>query len=207
MNIIIFGATGNAGKHLVKQALEKGHEVTAFSRNAQSPGINHPQLKIWQGNVLSAVDVADSVKGKDVILCALGAGRKGVVRSEGTLNIIKGMKKHGIKRLVCQTTLGCGDSKGNLDFFWKYIMFGWFLKAAFLDHELQEKYIIESNLDWTIVRPGAFTDGEITRKFKSGFSATDKNIKLKISKADLAYFMLNQVDDEKSIGKAISLSY
>ena len=65
------------------------------------------------------------------------------------------------------STLGAGDSQGNLNFFWKNIMFGWFLKNIFLDHELQEQYVRNSALDWTIVRPGAFTSGEKNRYLSS----------------------------------------
>lgn len=75
------------------------------------------------------------------------------------------MEKAGIRRFICQTTLGAGDSWGNLNFFWKYIMFGTILRDVFADHERQENYVKQSRLDWTIVRPGAFMDG-CARRFE-----------------------------------------
>src|SRR5687768_9163095 len=147
MRLIIFGATGSVGRQLVMQALELGHEVTAFTRNTDSlKEIPNKNLHIRQGDVLNAISVYEAVKGHDAVMCSLGAGRKGVVRSKGTENIVNAMKQAGIKRFICQSTLGTGDSNGNLNFFWKHIMFGWFLKEAYRDHELQEQYVLNSPL-------------------------------------------------------------
>lgn len=208
MRLIIFGSTGNIGQHLVSQALEQGHEVTAFTRHAEKLGnIDHKNLFIYQGDVLNEDIVREAVKSHDAVLCSLGAGRKGTVRAKGTDNIIKAMYQSGIKRLICQSTLGAGDSIGNLNFFWKHIMFGWFLKEAFLDHELQEKHVMKSGLDWTIVRPAAFTKGKMTGNYHHGFSSTDRTLTLKISCADVAQFMLSQIQSTVYLKKTPGLSY
>jgi putative NADH-flavin reductase len=208
MKLIIFGSTGTVGLQLVQQALELGHEVTAFARSPQKlEQIKNSHLSVFTGDVMQPGQVANAINGHDVVLCALGAGRKGRLRSTGTKHIIEAMKKNGVKRFICQTSLGNGDSRGNLNFFWKHIMFGWFLKEAYLDHEQQEQFIFESGLDWTIVRPAAFTDGEMTGHYKHGFSANDKKIRLKISRADLALFMLMQVTDKRYLKKTPGLSY
>ena len=208
MKIIIFGATGTIGRQLVFQALMQGHQVTAFVRDRQKLNdIDHPKLSFAEGNVLNAASVVSHVKGHDAVLCALGAGRKGTVRSVGTKNIIDAMQLNGINKLICQTTLGCGDSWSNINFFWKRIMFGWFLKEAFLDHELQEQHIFKSGLKWTIIRPAAFIKGEVTGNFKHGFSPADKAIKLKISRPDVALFMLEQLDSDQYLQKTPGLSY
>ena len=208
MKLIVFGSTGTVGKQVVLQALAMGHEVTAFARNPQKlKDIEHKNLRIFQGDVFDANAVENAVKGHEVVFCTLGAGRKGRVRSEGTLNIIRAMEKTGIKRFICQSTLGAGDSKGNLNFVWKYIMFGFLLKEAYLDHELQEKYIMQSKLDWTIVRPAVLTDGKATGNYKHGFSSNDNKLKLKISRADAALFMLMQLTASQYLRKAPGLSY
>lgn len=207
MNVIIFGATGSIGRHLVGQACAQGHKVTAFARNAGAIKHTHANLKIVAGDVLDPEAVADAVQEHDAALCALGAGRKGSVRASGTANIIKGMHRHRIKRFICQTTLGAGDSAANLNFFWKYIMFGLLLRPMFADHAQQENHIMASGLDWTIVRPGAFTDGPETGNYKHGFSASEKNTALKISRADVAAFMLAQLNDDTYLHKTPGLSY
>jgi putative NADH-flavin reductase len=117
------------------------------------------------------------------------------------------MEELNVNRLICQTTLGCGESWNNLNFFWKKIMFGWFLKKVFIAHENQEKVVFQSDLDWTIVRPSAFTNGELTKKFKTDFSSGNNSLKLKISRADVAYFMLQQLTSSKYNRKAVGISY
>ena len=208
MKLIIFGATGTIGKPLILQALTLEHAVTAFVREKNKlQDIAHPLLTVYEGDVLNSSSVEKAVQGHDAVICVLGAGRKGVVRAEGTRNIIRAMEKAGIKRFICQSTLGAGDSQANLNFFWKRIMFGWLLKEAFKDHELQEQYIRQSKLDWIIVRPGAFTDGKATGNFRHGFAPHDRSIKLKISRADVAMFLLMQLDSDDYLRKTPGLSY
>lgn len=156
---------------------------------------------------MDLASVERAVQGREAVLCSIGAGRKGEVRAVGTQNIIIAMENAGVRRLICQTTLGVGDSRDNLNFFWKYVMFGGLLRQAYADHTLQENYVRESNLDWTIVRPGAFTDGEHTGKYRHGFPSTDKSIKLKISRADVADFMLKQLTSDTYLHGSPGLSY
>ena len=210
MNLVIFGSTGTIGKHLVQQALDLNHRVTAFTRSPEKLyDLRASKLTITTGDVLDSISVTQAVRGHDIVLIALGAGRKGRVRFEGTRNIVSAMEEVGVKRLICQSTLGAGDSWENLNFFWKRIMFGWFLKEAFEDHERQEEIVRKSNLDWTIVRPGAFTDGNLTGGYKHGFPPQDRSVKLKISRADVALFMfmLMQISTSQYLRKTPALSY
>jgi putative NADH-flavin reductase len=210
MNVIVFGSTGTVGKHLIEQSLGKGHNVTAFCRDPNKvTNSQHPNLSVITGDVFNFNDVVKAIKEQEIVFIALGSGknRTSVVRSQGTKNIIDAMKLVGVKRLICQTTLGAGDSKGNLNFFWKNIMFGWFLKKVYLDHELQEEYVMKSKLYWTIVRTSAFTDGEKTSKYRHGFGPDDKSLKLKISRADVADFILEQLNSDRYLRKTPGLSY
>ncbi len=111
MNLLAFGATGSVGRQVVAQALEQGHAVTAFVRDPAKLDIADPQLQVFEGDVLDPSAVEAAMHGHDAVLCALGAGRKGVVRSEGTRNIISAMEKSGVTRLICQSTLGVGDRR------------------------------------------------------------------------------------------------
>ena len=207
MKLVIFGATGSIGHHLVTQALEQGHTVTAFTRDVARVDIKHSNLRVIQGDVMDGATVEYAVRGQEAVLCSIGAGRKGAVRAEGTKNIIEAMEKTGVRRFICQSTLGVGDSQGNLNFFWKYIMFGLLLRPAYADHVAQEDYVKQSNLDWIIVRPGAFIDGVRTGEYKHGFPGTDKTAKLKIARADVADFMLKQLTDDTYLHKTPGLSY
>ncbi|PZD70550.1 3 beta-hydroxysteroid dehydrogenase/Delta 5--_4-isomerase [Acaryochloris thomasi RCC1774] len=207
MLLLIFGATGSVGHQVVEQALEQGHSVAAFTRNPQKLNIQHPNLKFIEGDVMNSPAVEQAVQGKEAVLCSLGAGRNGVIRSEGTRNIVKAMEKASVQRLICQSTLGVGDSRANLDFFWKYIMFGLLLRPAYTDHVFQEAYVRQSRLDWTIVRPAAFTDEGRTGAYQHGFTGSEKGLTLKISRADVADFMLKQLGDNTYLHKTPGLSY
>lgn len=207
MKLLIFGSTGSIGRQLVKQALEHGHTVTAFARDPSKLDIKHDNLKVVQGDVMDLPSVEKALQGQDAVLCSLGAGRKGMVRSAGTRNIVRAMEKTGIRRFICQSTLGVGDSWDNLNFLWKYIMFRGLLRQAYADHVSQEDYVKQSHLDWTIVRPGAFTDGNRTGEYRHGFAGTDRTTTLKISRADVADFMLKQLMDDTYLHKTPGLSY
>lgn len=208
MKLIIFGATGTVGRMLVAQALEAGHQVTAFTRSGRFDGPRNDNLHVVMGDVLDPAAVSRAIAGQEAVLCALGAGRKGGVRAPGTANIIAGMKENGVRRLICHSTLGAGDSEGNLTFFWKYVMFGLLLRSAYIDHQIQEQHVRASGLDWTIVRPAAFTDGPRTGTYQHGFSNTStRGLKLKISRADIADFMLAQLGSDDYLHQAPGLSY
>jgi len=207
MNLVIFGATGSVGRRLVDQALNSHHLVTAFCRHSANLGLDHINLRHHDGDVLDPAAVSHAVKGHDAVLITLGAGRKGVVRSIGTGHIIAAMKHHGVNRLICLSTLGAGDSRVHLNFFWKQIMFGLVLKNAYADHEAQEKLVRKSGLDWTIVRPAAFTDGSASDPYKHGFPPSEKDLKLKISRAGVAGFMLQQLTDTTYLHQSPGLSY
>lgn len=205
MRILVFGATGSVGSVIIEQALEQDHQVTAFSRSASKLEAS-PDLRIAEGDVLNYESVEKAVPNHDAVLIALGAGSKGIIRSKGTKNIIRAMEQVDIRRLICLSTLGSGDSWERLTFFWKYIMFGIILRKAYADHQRQEQYIKDSNLDWTVVRAGAFTDGKLTGEYKHGLLRND-NPKFKISRADVADFMLRQLQDNTYLHRTPGITY
>ena len=206
MKVLIFGATGATGRHLVEQALTQGHAVTAFVRNPAK--LESTNLQIIQGDVLDAASVERAVQGQDAVVCALGApaSDKTMLRSSGTRNILRAMEKAGVQRFVCQSSLGFGDSRDILPFHFKYVLVPLILRHAFTDHECQEKLIRQSGLEWTIVRPANLTNGDHAGVYKQGFAVTEKT-KLKISRADVADFMLKQLSDDTYVHKTPGLSY
>ncbi|MBE9241223.1 NAD(P)-dependent oxidoreductase [Synechocystis salina] len=209
MKLVIFGATGTVGRQAVQQALEQGHTVTAFARNLTKLDIQHPQLRLAQGDVMDSVAVETAIQGQDAVLCVLGAGKqlKSTIRSEGTQQIIKAMQQVGVRRLICLSTLGAGESWSNLNFYWKYVMFGFILRQVFADHQRQEALVKSSGLDWTIVRPSALTDGPHTGQYHHSFPSSERNITLQISRADVADFLLKQLSNQSSLYQSPSLSY
>lgn len=155
LHLTVFGATGSVGRHVIDQALARGHRVTAFTRHPESiePATG---LEVVGGDVLDHAAVRTAVAGRDAVIVALGDGRRGGVREAGTRAVVEAMSDLGVRRLVCQSTLGAGDSRGNLDLIWKHLMFGLLLRRAYADHQRQEDVVRASTLDWTILRPAAF---------------------------------------------------
>lgn len=209
MNILIFGATGGTGRQLVAQGLAQGHTVTAFARQPARITTRHPSLRIVQGDVLDFDSVRAAVPGHEAVLSALGApgGQKAPVRSVGTRHILQAMEQAGVARFVCLTTLGMGDSRALLPFAYKYLIVPLFLGPAFADSEVQEQCIRQSRADWTIARPGTLTNGPRTGAYRHGFPPTEKALKIKISRADVADFMLGQLASAAYSRQAVSLSY
>jgi putative NADH-flavin reductase len=141
------------------------------------------------------------------LLAILILFRRTTTLSEGTKNIVRAMEKLGVKRFVCESSLGIGDSKGQLGPLYNYALIPILLRNIFADKEIQEQLIKQSKLDWVIVRPAALTNGPRTRVYRSGFDAADKSIRAKISRADVADFMLGQLTSDVWLSKTPGLSY
>ena len=209
MELIIFGSTGYTGRQVMTQALEQGHDVTAFARSPEKLDQKHEKLQVIKGDVLDFASVERAIQGQDVVLCALGMPPKDKnnLRANGTKNIIRAMEKTDVKRFICQSSYGVGDTSDTLPFLMKYLIVPFILRHAFADHEIQENYIKESQLDWIIARPAALTDGEHTGSYQHGFTADNKTVTFKISRADTADFMLKQLADNSYLHRTPSISY
>lgn len=209
MKLLVFGATGKIGQHLMDQALKLGHDVTAFVRNPKKLRQSHKNLRTIQGDVLDPSSVTDALEGHDAVLCALGTPihDKQGLRAKGTKIIADAMEETGVRRLICLSGFGAGDSRDLLPFHYKYLIFPFLLNNVFADHEDQETFVRNSSLDWTLVRPGNFTKGKHTGRYQHGFTAMDKSIKLKISHEDVADFMLWQLAEDVYVHKTPALSY
>jgi putative NADH-flavin reductase len=210
MNILVFGATGGTGRQLVAQALQQGHTVTAFVRTPAKLALQHAHLRLVQGDVLDYDAVRAAMLGQDAVLSALGAPARqtrDTLRSDGTRTILRAMESAGLRRFICLTTLGIGDSADALPFAYKYFIVPLFLRHAFADSALQEHYIRQSDADWTIARPGTLTNGPHTGLYQQGFAPTANGLQIKIARADVADFMLRQLHDTTYWHREVSLSY
>jgi putative NADH-flavin reductase len=206
MNLVIFGATGKTGIELVKQALEKGHAVTAFVRDPSRLAITHEHLSTVTGDVFDPVSVAAAVQGQDAVICALGAGsdlKKTTVRTTGTINVISAMKEHDVKRLLAVTAMGVGESWDSLSLINK-LFFAVLLKSARDDHEAQEIAIKDSGLEWTIIRPSGLTDTPRTGVYEVGENIHAKTSR--IARADVADLIIRQVEQNTLVGKAVTIT-
>ncbi|WP_164019761.1 NAD(P)-dependent oxidoreductase [Pyxidicoccus trucidator] len=170
MRVLVVGATGGSGRATVEELLSAGHEVTAFARRPDALSVASEHLKSFKGDATNPEDVERAVRGQDAVIVTLGIrenplavrmrGSTGTpldVRSKGTRNVISAMRKHGIRKLVVQTTYGVGETRGRLPLKWRLI-FSLLLKPQIADTERQEREVRESGLDWVLAQPVGLTD-------------------------------------------------
>ena len=207
MKVLIIGATGATGKILMREALAQGHQVTALARNPSALVPEDHRLRVLQGNALDVSSVEAAVVGQDAVLLALGtrSSRPTTLFSESTQNVIGAMDKHGVRRLVCITGVGVGDSKGHVGFLYDRIIRPLVVKNVYEDKERQEEAIEQSDLEWVIVRPAQLTDKPARGEYRVfvGGSYTAKTI----SREDVADFTLAQVKDGTYVHKMPVISY
>ncbi|AHK79791.1 epimerase [Ectothiorhodospira haloalkaliphila] len=200
MKIAVFGGTRGVGAQVVEQAVKRGHSCRVLARNPESvPDL--PEVVAIKGDVLDPDAVSRVLEGCEAVVISLGPTRKSppTVCSEGTRLIIEAMQRHGIQRVVAVSSMGVGESAQQVPLFFK-IVSAIFLRGVMKDKEAQEKILKESPLDWTIVRPGGLFDGPPTGNYQAGVDVD--TIAARISRADVASFVLIQLDDETYLRQA-----
>ncbi|GAA3924212.1 SDR family oxidoreductase [Hymenobacter algoricola] len=210
MKLLIFGASGATGRQLVQQALDQQFSVTAFVRSPARFTLSHPNLRVVQGDILQPETVEAAVPGHDAVLSALGVSQNRVgdtTLSDGTQTILEAMWRHGVRRFIAETSLGVGSSRGEEGFVFRRVIRPLFLKHVFADKERQEALVQASPLDWVIVRPAGLTNGPRTGDYKVALSFANTRIRGRISRADVADFMLKQVATAAFVGRAVGISY
>jgi putative NADH-flavin reductase len=141
------------------------------------------------------------------LLAIFVAQRRTTTLSDGTTNIVRAMEELGVRRFVCESSLGIGDSRGQWGFLYKYILIPLLLRNVFADKELQERVIKDSKLQWVIVRPAALTNGPRIGTYRSWTGLPNAPIRRKISRADVADFMLKQLAEDTYLARTPALSY
>ena len=212
MKIVVFGGSSGTGLSVVEQALEVGHEVTAFANIPPAVTIENPKFHFVHGNVFNSEDVEAAIAGQDAVICTLGVrpGSTKPVCSKGTENIITAMKKLGVKRFICQSgfmVAALDGEKREVSWFYPIILpFFPKVKTMFADKVIQERAIEQSDLDWVIVRPARLTDTPRTGRYKVGVPLS-MGMNAKIARADVADFMLKQVSDDTYLRKVARIRY
>jgi len=209
MKIIVFGASRGVGLKVVEQALEAGHIVTAFVRSPEKFGVKHANLTVFKGDSMDAAAVEKAIAGHEAVISALGPTRPPVpqMMEISAKNIVAGMKKHGVRRLVSTTGAGVRQPEDKPKFADHLIGFllNLLAKDVVLDSAENVKVIQASDLDWTVVRYPRLMDGEHTRKYRVGFVGKDSGTQL--SRADGADFVLKELTEKKWLRKLPLASY
>ncbi|MBX3054745.1 MAG: SDR family oxidoreductase [Caldilineaceae bacterium] len=209
MKIVVFGASRGVGYQVVQQALAAGHTVTAFVRSPETFSLQHPNLSIFQGDATDAAAVEKAIDGHDAVISALGPTRPPVpqMMERAAKNIVAGMKKHGVRRLVSTTGAGVRQPEDQpklidhlIGFLLKLVA-----KDVVLDSAANVRVLQASGLDWTIVRYPRLLDGEKKGSYRVGYLGKDSGTQ--ISRADGADFVLKELTEQQWLHKLPVVSY
>jgi len=208
MRITIFGASGGTGKHLVQQALAAGHEVTAFVRTPAKLNVQHACLRIVQGDVIDAAAVEQAVKGAEAVVSVLNTrlGAKGRPITEGARNILAAMHKFGVRRLVFSAAPSARFPQDAPDLRFR-VMIGLvrlIARSGAEDMIGSVEAVRASDVDWEIVRLSFPAEGPKTGQVKVGY--LDKQTGMRISRADAAAFILQELQEAKYLRQAPVIS-
>lgn len=208
MNVTIFGATGKTGIEVVRHALDQGYEVTAFVRDPARLGIEHDRLSIVQGDAEEREPVERAVEGADAVISALGQTRTSSPRllTRAGENIMRAMEKHGVERFISLVGAGVDTPQDESTIGRKFMrgLMKVFARDVLEDAQMHAEQVMASDLEWTLVRPPRLTEGEEQGDYRSGQLSLGPGAKL--SRADLADFMVRQLDTREYVGKAPMVS-
>lgn len=198
--IALFGASGQTGQHFLEKALEKGYEVKALARSPEKISQTSPKLEIHKGDVLNLEDVQQTVEGADIVVSLFGhvKGSPEWLQTNGTKNIVQAMKDHDVDRIISLSGGGLPfPEKDEPKFADKLIRT--IMKIAvpkILNDAIKHHQVLrDSGLNWTIVRGPRLTNDPGSGTYRVGWVGV--NASTKISREDLAAFILTQVNDEK----------
>lgn len=193
MKVLVLGATGGTGRLIVHDALEKGHSVVALVRSAA--GADLPGAVLIEGDARNEVILTRALNGCDAVVSALGTGmgfRKVSLLTEATRALILAMTHSGVRRLVCISALGVGDSRGHGGFVFDRIFQPLLLSEAYKDKERQEAAIRSSSLDWVTVRPGMLTNDPARGSVRAIVDVAGVKGG-KVARGDVARFVVEQL--------------
>ena len=207
--ILVVGATGGTGREVVLQALAAGHDVTALARTATRLPIEHPKLRTIDGALpQDAALLSNAMAGQDVVISALGRGRSLASQrliEQSVPAVLRAMRAHGVRRLIFTSAIGVGDAVRDIPFL-PALFARTLLRGLYADKIIGQGMVRESGLDWTIAQPAGLTDGIRTERYQAAERLALSGVP-KISRADVAHFLLAQIEDRTNIGKTLVLAY
>jgi putative NADH-flavin reductase len=209
-NVVVLGANGGIGKQAVAQALNAGYQVTAILRTPGNLQISHPNLRIVQGDVMRPETLEGLLKSQDFVISAIGKNslKKTKLYSEGNKNLIEAMKRAGTTRafFISASGLELNHTHSLPVRFATRFFLQILLRNMYADLGLMERIIKESNLNWTIMRPPKLLDGPGTGVYRAAINNHVVN-GLKISRADVAHFMVNNLTSDAVYKKTVEVAY
>ena len=205
MNLLVLGATGPTGRHVVDQALAAGHRVTAFVRDPAKLPVRHERLAVVSGDLTAdGPALLDATRGQDAVISAIGVGQSFASRRLFELSmpaVIAAMREAGVKRLVQISAFGVGDTFAQIPLFPRLFV-RTLLAGIYADKERGEEILRKSGLDWTIVYPAGLTNGPPTGRYRFGEHLEMHGFPT-VARADVADLMLKAAADPAMIHRRL----
>ncbi len=208
MRLLVLGATGRVGRQVVDGALARHHEITALVRSTETLADAAGAVTVARGDARDLAAVVSAVAGQDAIVYALGAGnvRSTTLFSESTRVLLEAMRREGLRRLVCVTGVGAGETKGHGGLVYDWIVFPLFTKGVYADKDRQEALIRDSGTDWTIVRPAPFRNRTPPGPLRV-ITEVDGITLRKIAIHEVAVFLLDEVEQNRYVHQTIFIGH
>lgn len=209
LKVLVLGATGGTGRAIVRQARARGYEVTALVRSP-GKGAELEGARLIIGDARDEATLRRALKGQDAVISSLGTPasplRKVTLLSSATRALVSAMKAEHVKRLVCITGIGAGDSRGHGGFLFDNVLFPLLLRNVYADKDRQEAIVRDSGLDWVLVRPAVLNDkqSEPSVRALTDLSGFDGGT---ISRQDVASFVLDQVRGDGWVHRAALITW
>jgi putative NADH-flavin reductase len=208
MKVLVLGATGGVGRHILQLGIERGHELTALVRKPEKLKSWGNRVRTIKGDALDNHAVDQAVRGQEASIYAMGVKTIGgtTLFSESTRILIDAMERNQVKRLVCITGVGAGETKGHGGFLYDWIFYPLITKRLYEDKEVQEALIQRSSLDWVVVRPAVFREGTPSGKLEAVTEVRGVTLR-RVSRAEVAGFVLEQLTDNRYLRKAVFIGH
>jgi putative NADH-flavin reductase len=208
--LTIFGATGGTGQHLIRLALQRGHDVTAVAREPARVATTHDRLAVRAGDVLQPDSLPVAVEGADAVISALGNGAsRGPTRiySAGVANVLEAMRASGVRRFVAISAAPVAPrseataAQRLLVLPLLHRIFG----STYSDMRSMEELLGASEAEWTVLRPPRLTNGPATGRYRTSHNSNLRGGR-RITRADLAAAMLDLLADPAAIRTTIGVA-
>ena len=205
MNVLVLGATGATGRHVVTRALQLGHLVTTLVRDSQRLRIASDRLRVLTGNVVDdEAALVSAVSRQDAVICTLGVGKSfksGGLIAASVPRIVRAMAIQRVRRLIFTSAFGVGDTYRDVPFVPR-LFIRTLLRDVYRDKHAGEQALRNSGLDWTLIYPTGLTDGPATGAYRMGERLSLRGFP-RIARADVADFLVKQLEDSSYIRKGV----
>lgn len=216
MKVFLIGATGGTGKEVLNRLINEGHSVKVLARKPEKINLDtlqltsKDQLELLSGDIFNVDKLSEYFKDSQVIISALGTGKDNSyteIYSNGGRNILSAMRKNGIKKLITITSGLIDMSDPSTDNFFMNRIIRPNFNKVYYDQTRWETILDDTkDIDWVCVRPTYLVNKPNTGNYRVNLNHCPKGGR-KISRADLAHFIVEQLKSDKYIGQKPVIAY